>query len=278
MIRHIFRVEYADGEYIDIPTFQGVQEITQDTRGAYATVAGANYEYDLLNRSPNPKQNAQVRLSFLFVGEPHAINVDMDHLKARLVEGSQLKLWSRGDVLVPGDPDTIEDDDRWMVARIRAIPMDTVDTDSIGTKRVSVFLTGASDWRGTESIVDDPVSITTDPQLIEVTNPGTARIYDAVFRLSGTFDNPLIVNETNNHRMESTREGSSSDHVLRFNAGRPAVEWSTDGGDTWINDYGNFVRRKGQVQLMILEPGQNDITVNGVSSGTLNIEALPAWH
>jgi hypothetical protein len=86
-----------------------------------------------------------------------------------------------------------------------------------------------------------------------------------------------IVNLTNGYQVKSNRTGTSSNDRVRFDAGKPAVDYSANGGSTWTGDYANFVRKAGQVQFMVLEPGENSLQFTGLS-GSFVITAYPAYH
>ena len=119
-----------------------------------------------------------------------------------------------------------------------------------------------------------------DPSLgsFAIVNAGNAPIYNAIITLAGTYTNPVIRNTTNGYQLETARDGTSADHKVRFDAGRPGVEYSADAGVTWAGDYANFVRQTGQVHLMVLDPGTNNFTVTGAASGTLTVTAYAAYH
>ena len=141
----------------------------------------------------------------------------------------------------------------------------------------SNVMDGAGTLGGTRA---GTASATFDPSLgsFSITNSGNAPIYNAIITLAGTYTNPVIRNSTNGYQVESATDGSSAAHLLRFDAGRPAVEKSTNTGTSWANDYANFVRQAGQVHLMVLDPGVNNFLVTGCSSGTLELTAYPAYH
>lgn len=102
-----------------------------------------------------------------------------------------------------------------------------------------------------------------------LTNPGTAPIYDVVITLTATVANPVITNTTTGHVIEMARTDTA---VYVFDAGAPSI---TRNG---ANDFSSYQRVTGQVQLMRLDPGANVFTITGVTAGTIDIEALPAYH
>lgn len=268
MIRRVTKVEYATGQFLELPLYEAEQETDQGVNDAWAPMTGAHYEYDLLGSGPGTKANAIERLSFLLVGDDGAdLNGKVDELRRRLFAGGSLKVWTAGDEYDEhGEPFETE---RWAQARIQSMPQIRVRRTDRRAVPVTVILTRSTDWASEDPISPDPIIL---PGGFTITNPGTAPIYDAVFTLEGSYTNPVINNTTTGHRLQQAR---SSSQALRWDAGRPAVERNTG---SWVNDYGAFVRQLGQVHLMRIDPGVNSFSVSGVSAGTLQIDAYAKYH
>lgn len=108
------------------------------------------------------------------------------------------------------------------------------------------------------------------PGSFVVNNPGNAPIYDAIITVDGTYSAPEIENTTTGHRLVSTGSGTK----IRFDAGGPKVErWN---GSSWVNDYANFAPESNQIQLMVLEPGDNNFTTSGVT-GLVHVDGYAAY-
>lgn len=271
-LRRVTKIEHQPGVFLSLPQYAAEQETDQALYTSSVTLTGADYEYDLMGAQAAPKRNATERLAFRIVeDEPGEVNEQVDALRAALVAGARFKLWTEGE-------DTYgASEERWAYARVASMPRVRVEQQDVRSLTVAVLLSRLSDWYGETPIAGSPFGIVGDPEDLTVVNGGTARVRNAVLTLEGTFSNPVITNLTNGYRVESTRTSAEAD-LLRFDAGRPAVERSEDGGLSWSADYGAFVRASGQVQLMVLEPGVNELRVTGVSSGTLSVDAYPAWH
>ena len=143
---------------------------------------------------------------------------------------------------------------------------------------VIVGFTRFDDWCGIEVVEEyelDSASMT-----FEVVNPGTAVIYDAVMTLRGTYTNPAFQNANTGYGWSSTRDGTHANHRLRVDAGRGEVERSTDGGDTWADDYAEFSLPAEQVQIMTLNPGVNEIAYEdgGSPDAVVAVQFYPRYH
>jgi hypothetical protein len=93
-------------------------------------------------------------------------------------------------------------------------------------------------------------------------NTGNAPIYRIKMVLAGTVSNPVIRNTTTGYEVAMDRADSAT---YTFDASGPAVLRNG------VNDYSNFIRQAGQIQLMKLAPGVNNFTVSGITSGTITI-------
>lgn len=244
-------------------------------------LTGAHGGLDLLGVGVAPKQSQMLRLSFTaFEDEPKTVDATIDEMLSKLHSYGRGKLWTSG----LNSAGAVEL--RWTWARAVSMPRlswqagDVVSKQAICGFRCEPFWYGDTLLEITDHIVDEPqnFAIASDPDTLIIDNLGNARIYNAIITLGGTYTDPTITNVTNGYRLSTTRDGSSADHLVRFDAGRPAVEYSSDAGVTYAGDYANFVRATGQIHLMVLEPGENQIDVTGCSSGTITIEAYPAYY
>lgn len=243
-------------------------------------LTGAHGGLDLLGAGTAPKQSNMLRLGFtVYEDEPKTVDATVDEMLQKIHSYGRGKLWTSG----LNSAGAVEL--RWTWARAVAMPRLSWQGGDVVSKRALCGFRCEPFWYGenlleiTDHIVDEPQSfaIVSDPDTLVIDNPGNAPIYNAVITLGGTYTNPTITN-SNGYRLSTTRDGASADQRVRFDAGRPAVEYSSDAGVTWEGDYTNFVRRTGQIHLMVLDPGENTFTVTGCSSGTLTIDAYAAYH
>lgn len=244
----------------------------EQTQGLYVPrnpLTGANYEYDLMGSGVAVKQNGFERVSFLSYSETGAtVDTDIDNLRQKLRLAAKGKLY-----LIDSSGAR-----RWAYARLQDMPEVSLDIDSIKAAPVALSFSRFSDWYSSSQFSTD-YTMNEASESISVNNTGSAKVYNAVFTLIGTFQDPLIHNTTNSYKLQSTRDGSNANHRLRFDAGKNRVEWSTDGGTTYAGDWANFVRAANQVHLMVLEPGSNSFTVTfgAVPNATLRVTFYPAF-
>lgn len=273
MIRRYTKVEYAPGSFVDLPAFRSTHETEQELETAFEALTGADYDYDELSLNQTPKRNAIERVQFLVVEDtPGLVNAKLSELRSRL--RGRVKLWTSGSELDEYDDESAVD--RWAYARMLSMPRVTLQAENRRHAPVMMVFSRMSDWYA-EDAIEDSEAIAIDPDSFSILNPGDARVFNPVITLSGTYTNPRLTNGANGYVLESTRDGSSANHLLRFTVARRLVEFSSDNGATWVNDAANFVRQSGQVQPMVLESGANAFTITGMSSGTVTVDFFPAY-
>ena len=232
--------------------------------------AGAHYGYNQLASALAVKRNAIESVRCLIVGaNAAAVDTAIDNARSYLYRAGKGKLYFY-------DGSSVR---RWAWARLIDMPELRFDSSMIRHQPMSLQFARFSDWYGTTQYSTNN-TMNESSESFSVVNDGNARVFNAVFTLKGTFANPVITNTTNGYRLKSTTDGTASGHWLRFDSGRNAVELSTNSGTTYTGDWANFVRLRGQVQLMVLEPGTNSFTAafTGTPSATLNVAFYHAFH
>lgn len=237
----------------------------QEMRAPLIQLSGTHGVADLLGTRPGVLGAGadRVRCAILETS-PTAVDTALDALVS--------KCWSIGQ----GKLFTIDsaNDRRWAYARLRSFPSITWRAGDIFFKGVSLdFARISPTWFGSAAISSSAAATGT----VVINNTGNAPVYNAVLTLFGTFTNPVITNTTTGYVLQTNRDGTSNDHRVKFDSGANTVEFSSNAGGVWADDYANFVRAVGQIQLMKLNPGNNSFTFSGVASGTLAWSFYPAW-
>lgn len=269
--RRPLKFESADGGTSYVWPRYGLEyDNSQPLLAPRVALTGAHYEYDLLEGAPAIKGIGEHTLRFMLVGDPGDLEDELDEMKSKLFEIGRGKFF-------------LEDSDggqRWCWARVKAMPDVRLGVSDRNKVPVIVSWDQSSDFYGSEPDEHDVTEfmLISDPDTIEVTNPGNAPVYNAVVTLKGPFANPVITNETSGYVLQSTRDGAAASDWLRFDAGANTVEFSDDSGATWEDDSDNFVRADGQVALMVIKAGANEITVEGADTGAIVLEFKGAWH
>lgn len=267
--RFIDKFENESGSLVQkFPMMDYEWETRQDFRTPFVDVSGAHYGLDLLEVGVSLKNTASERLRFTVYDRcgPLGVESRIDDMRAKLFKIGKGKLWLRN----------YNNERRWAWARLMGMPEYTISFDPgmFKTVPVTVEFRRQSDWRGSSLVIGSETATGT----VTVNNPGNARVYDAVFQLVGTFDNPIITNNTNGYSFQSTSEGSSIADGIKIDAGAHTVEFSDDGGFVFVDDYANYERPVSQVQLMVLEPGDNEFVFEGMTSATFSWSFYGAWH
>lgn len=229
-------------------------EETQGLRTPRQYLSGAHYALDMLGNESGLKALRNERLRFMLTGTVSANDTAFDTMKKVLHGAGRGKLWLLDDAGVR----------RWTWGRLQELPSVEVSYRSPVLQPAIVGIVADDDFYA-ETATESEASAT---GTVTITNPGNERVYNAVFTLRGTATNPVITNTTNGYVLSTTRDIASDLQRIRFDAGRDEVKYASD-GSSYADDYSNFVRTAGQVQLMVLEPGDNLFTFSGISSATL---------
>lgn len=278
--RYLNRVENVSGSVsITLPRFWAEYEQEQPLLRSSSPLTGQDYSFDQLGDAPSIKANASERVRFTEVGDPADIDVAIDALKA-LATG-RVKIFTIG----AGD-DHDGSQERWAWARMDMLPSVSLGVKNRETQPVSMSFERFTNWFSVEDIgIFGEFNLYDDPEVISVYNPGNADVYNAVVTVKGPFSGLVITNAnavlqgtSTPYVLQSDSVGVSMADWIRFDAGRNAVELSSDSGATWDDDSGNFVRQAGQVRLMVFAPGANALTIDGAAACDVVVEMYGAWH
>jgi len=238
-------------------------EESQALRAPRRRISGAHYSHDMLGDSESLKDVRSERLRFSLTGTVAANDTALDEMKEILHGAGRGKVWLLTDAGVR----------RWSRGRLTEMPSVQVSNRSQFIQPVVAGLVVEDDFYDETATESEAAATGT----VTITNPGNTRVYNAVFTLRGTATNPVITNTTNGYILSTTRDIASDLQRIRFDAGRDEVKYASDGSG-YADDYSNFVRTSGQVQLMVLEPGANYFTFSGISSATFSWKFYGAYH
>lgn len=266
-VRYLEKAESADGSItVTWPTSLLEWEPSQGLRIPVAAVPGGSYEFDLQGTGPAMRANARetVRFAVKHGTDPTEIDEDIEELCWKLYLAGRLKLFT---VDANGDR-------RWCWARLVEMPSMRISNPYIVP--VSLSFMRFSDWYATTAY-EETFVIDASPKTITVENPGLMGAFAAVLILRGTFTNPVITNNANGYVFETARDGSNSAHYLKVDAGRHTIEWSTNSGGLYADDWANYQRPSGQVQLMVFEAGENELQLTGANGAELDVSFYPGY-
>ena len=201
---------------------------------------------------------------------------EIDEMRSELIRAGRGKLF------------TLSSDGsrRWAWARLAAMPEISIShrLGHIGSGHPFILqFTRLSEWFGS-SLTSDTETITTSPTTYTVNNSGNlpARLLKIRLRAntSAGITNPKVTNMTNGYVFETARDSSSVDSEIRLDTERGVVEFSTDNGANYTDDFAQLVIPTTQVVLAFqLEPGDNSIKYEG--GGTVNVDVVfefyPHW-
>jgi hypothetical protein len=272
-LRYLEKFESANGLVSCV--FPGDDYEYEPEQGYRRTDAGVlgDYAHDFLGGSPWLKEPGSEAVRFTIWGSS-AGNVDSTY-DSLVGECREIGL---GKLFLLDSAGTR----RWCWAKLGERPTYEVGIDQYFHAPVSLRFVRYSDWLST-SLQTGSVDLDATPKTFSITNPGNARVRGAaalLFTIAGTFTNPILKNVTLDQQVASSRDGSAAAHVLKVDCERESVEWSTDTGASYADDYANVTLPATQVALLELAPGENDFeyTDGGAPAGTLNYQFYPAWH
>jgi hypothetical protein len=227
-------------------------------------LVGANYAYDQLGLAPPIKQNAHETLRFVvYEDTPAEVDTAIDALMAKCVSIGMGKLWTTAS----------DSSRRWAYARAIAMPAVHWAAGDILRKAVSMDFDRSSDWYAATQTASAN-DIESDPDTFTITNPTGNSIYNAVIKLSGVWASPVTIENTANGYgiVYNGDDGASADDVVRFDSGTGRVDRSDDAGVTWTPDYASYAPlAAGQVQIMVLKPGDNAFSVDNANGATVAV-------
>lgn len=238
-------------------------EESQSVRTPRQLISGAPGAFDMLGNEASIKDIRQERLRFMLTGTTTANDTAFDLMKKVLHGGGRGKLWLVDDNSVR----------RWTWGRLQEMPSVQVSYRSPILQPAILGLVADPDFFDENATESEAAATGT----VTITNPGNQRVYNAVLTLRGTATNPVITNTTNGYVLSTTRDIASDLQRIRFDAGRDEVKYASD-GSSFADDYSQFQRQSGQIQLFVLEPGDNLLTFSGISSATLSWRFFGAHH
>ncbi len=237
----------------------------QGLRVAYGHGVGADYAHDFAGISLAPKSVGIEVVRFMMTGyaSPAAFDTAFDAMLGQLMRIGQGKLFTNDSAGTR----------RWCYARLTARPSITIAGLSWLAQPVALHFTRLSDWFGASATTGSR-TVTVSPDTFTINNPGNAPAKFIVFRLRANaaagFTNPALANLTNGYSFSTTRDSASADSEIKVDTELASVEFSTDNGVSYADDYALFSLGATQVGFMQLEPGNNSMRVT--CDGTPNFD------
>lgn len=270
--RYIEKFENTDGDVsYKFPLVGYEWESVQPLRSPYVAVSGANYGVNLRSGNPGLKEAGQERIRFSIHHKcsPAEIDSKIDQMRSKLYTIGLGKLWTRDS----------ENARRFAWGQIVEMPEHLVTFEApINLKLfpTSLEFRRESDWYGYPIIAEEAAATGT----VIINNPGNANVWNAVLVLRGTFTNPTIQldNDAGSYLLTSSRDGTSNAHRLKLDAGRYTVEFSSNAGVSYADDYALYARSLLQTDMFVLAPGDTEVTFTGMTSATLAWSFYPAYH
>ena len=268
----------AGSEAVDFGRAEYSFELEAGLHTPEASLSGGHGSLDLLADSVAVKQPTMLRLAYTALEDaPETVDASIDAILEKCFR------FGRGQIVTEGRTSGGGTVTRWARARATAMPRLSWEAGMIFTKAVVLGFRCEPFWKASAVLDIDgeagqEIVLNANPDTFSITNDGTAPVYDAIIELRGTYANPVIWNLTTGQRLAIVATGTSASTRVRFDAGRPAVEVSVDGGTTWTPAYASFQRNSGQVHLMRLDPGVNQFRVHGANGATFKLTAYAAYH
>lgn len=242
-----------------------------DLRNQPATSVGLDYAYDLLRSSIAPVNLGKESIRFFIVQTTDAlVDTQLDSLKSLAYRIGKGKLWTLG----------ADGTRRWCWARLKAMPSFSVGVQNRKFQPAVLEFQRYSPWFAENITTSTSATISASPTTYVVNNPGNIPVKIPVITLTplgaAGYVDPTIENTTNGYSFQSLRDSVSTSSRLRFDCDRMAVEYSEDAAASWAPDWTNFNIGVNQAEMMILEPGDNNIKYTG--GGTPNLTIVFSFY
>ncbi len=263
-------LETEAGAKLYFPRYEFELDSSQSFRNAFELVLGADYAYDVRRVGNAPAEMARERVRFLVVEDSiPALNDKVDAIKAFQRTSGRCKLWSV-QAAESGAPTR-----RWAYVRPENVFEMRAQPGQLLHVPMALEFTRLSDWYASSPTVVTVSGITTTSHTFDVTNPGNlpAKLMVVQVQSNGAtgFNAPKLENLTNGYSIQSARVASSTNDEVRIDTGRRALEYSSNGGVSYVSDYANRIIGNNQVLWMMLAPGVNSMRLTNAATPNCNL-------
>ncbi len=252
-IRYIEKFENIAGTIsYSFPLAQHESQEEQDLRVAFTSGVGADYAHDHHGYGVAPKNVGRINIRALAVeSSPTNLAAEFDEARNECYRIGLGYLYR-----LEADAATR----RRCLARVISIPSITINGNSqFGVAPLVFSFAKLSDWMATTATASSQ-TIDTAIESVTITNGGNIPVYDAVFRLRNNgatrCERPVLFNATTGQYAAFLRPMGAADDELYLDTGARLVQFSTNNGDSYANDYSNFAG-----DFFRLDPGANTIKV-----------------
>ena len=221
-------------------------------RTAFTSGVGADYSHDHHGYGIPPKGNRIINVRAMLVeSTPTALADEMDEARGECYRIGLGYLYR-----IEADGST----QRRCRARVNAIPSITISNLNLfGAAPIIIQFTAISDWMATTATTGSQ-TIDTPVESVTVNNPGNIPVTDVVWRLRNVgltrAERPVLFNVTTGQYAAFLRPMGAADDELYLDSGSRLVQFSTNDGAAYANDYSNFAG-----DFFRLDPGDNTIKV-----------------
>lgn len=265
-VRILEKFTSLDGDKVfTFPQALAEWESSQGLRNARQPGIGASGSHDFLGYGPAPREDRVERWRCLAKADAPA---DLEDI----LDDARATCWSIGIgwlYRLAADGSTRVR----TLARLVDMPSITVNGNTqFGIAPLIFGFLCEPDWRSTTATTGS-IDFSTSPKTFTITNPGNLPCDDIEFRFRSDGTGPTtdlsLENTTNGYQFSTTRDLTNANHELKVDSGKGTVEYSTDDGATYADDYALFSFGT-QNSFMRLDPGDNDMSAT-VASGTPDV-------
>lgn len=273
--RYLYRFTSLDEQLVvTMPLRMYEWSGNQDVRNAFSTAIGADYVHDHHVRSASPVDVANETIrGFAMENTPQLLDDEIANVRALARRIGLGKLWTK-------DADNVL---RWAYARVTRVPEVRITVGRYSHAPLVLEFARISDWFESSKTTGS-VTINANPTNFNISNPGNLPAQSLVFRLisngANGFDNPTLLNLGNSHEIGTSRVAADSNAIWRVDTEQFDVEYSTDAGNSYDDDFVNFNIGDLQIVWMKLEPSTNSFEYSqpsGTPNATLEWEFYPPW-
>jgi hypothetical protein len=261
----------AESVVFNFPLAEYEYQVRQAIRSALTTIPNVPYAVDRRGVAPGVVEVARESLRLVVHEEaPATVDSKVDEMLAKCLTIGRGKLFAIDNADVR----------RWSWARLAAMPTLQWRAGDIFTKGASLEFDRLSDWAAV-SLTTVNQTVTSNNQEWVVANGGSLPAELMVITLTPQTSTGLrphtITNLTNGYAWTHNRTSSATTQRLRLDTERASVEWSTNSGSSYSNDFTNYTLPTTHAVLAFrLEPGNN--TIRYTCTGSPNVTVSFAFY
>lgn len=258
--------DLSDANTFTFPTDSLEYEQRRKLRNTHEIISGVNGVFNFYRGEAPPLDVWQISVRWKDIqASAGALDTQLDDIASKLYKAG--KLWFLYD----------DSSRRFVYAELEELPLIRIGPGQARHVPIIAKFIGFGDKRDENETTGTESSIASSPDTFNITNPGNAYVYDAVFTLTALsnngFTNPKLENLTTGESIETTRDSAATNDELIIDCGKGTVKFN--GSD----DFSLVTIGATQRPFISLAPGVNNmrLTIGGTPDLDFDYAFRGAW-